>query len=334
MNILITSVGRRTYLVNYFKEAMGKGDEIHVANSSAYTTAFAVADKSVITPLIYDGNYIPFLLNYCKENKIDAIISLFDVDLPILSASKDKFLEIGVKVIVSDYRFVSIANDKWKTFTFLKKNKFNVPKTYLTLKAVQQALTKKEIDYPIMIKPRFGMGSIGLKIAQNKEELAFYYRKILQEIKKSYLKYESASKRNVIIFQEMLNGQEYGVDIINDLDGKYIVSVVKKKLAMRAGETDCAEVVLNNDILDESKRLALYTNHIANLDSDWFLVDGKPYVLELNARFGGGYPFSHVAGVNLPKAIVCWLKGEEVTSELFEYKTNIVVQKEIVLKEI
>ncbi|MGN0028110.1 MAG: carbamoyl phosphate synthase-like protein, partial [Clostridium sp.] len=77
MNILITSVGRRSYLVNYFKEALGEKGEIHVANSSSVSPAFQYADKSVVTPLIYDDNYIPFLKKYCIENNIDAIISLF-----------------------------------------------------------------------------------------------------------------------------------------------------------------------------------------------------------------------------------------------------------------
>lgn len=57
MNILLTSVGRRTYMVNYFKEALqGKG-LVHAANS-VETYAMKIADQSVLTPLIYDGNYI------------------------------------------------------------------------------------------------------------------------------------------------------------------------------------------------------------------------------------------------------------------------------------
>jgi carbamoyl-phosphate synthase large subunit len=73
---------------------------------------------------------------------------------------------------------------------------------------------------------------------------------------------------------------------------------------MRAGETDIAEVVENETIFNDVKLLSSLTKHIANMDCDVFLVDGKPYILEMNARFGGGYPFSHVAGCNLPKAII------------------------------
>lgn len=54
MNILLTSVGRRSYLVKYFKEAVGRNGQVHVSNSNAITPAFMHADKSIVTPLIYE----------------------------------------------------------------------------------------------------------------------------------------------------------------------------------------------------------------------------------------------------------------------------------------
>ena len=69
MNVLFTSVGRRSYLLDYFREVIGDG-EIHAANSSAISPAFQVADKCTVSPLIYDEDYIPFLMDYCKKNKI------------------------------------------------------------------------------------------------------------------------------------------------------------------------------------------------------------------------------------------------------------------------
>lgn len=94
-NILITSVGRRSYMVQYFKEALGNSGEVHVSNSSTITPAFRLADKAVKSPLIYDKDYIPFLLNYCKENQIGALLPLFDIDIPVLASAKNLFLEIG-----------------------------------------------------------------------------------------------------------------------------------------------------------------------------------------------------------------------------------------------
>ena len=122
MNILLTSVGRRSYMVNYFKDALKGIGLVHAANSNK-TYAMQLADKSLITPLIFDESYIDFLLNYCIENNINAIISLFDIDLPILATHRTQFAQCGIDVLVSDYETTQICNDKWLTYLFLKENR-------------------------------------------------------------------------------------------------------------------------------------------------------------------------------------------------------------------
>ncbi len=332
MNILLTSVGRRSYLIKYFKD-VPEVDLVHVCNSEE-TVAFHYADKAVVSPMIYDDGYIPFLLDYCKENKIDLVLSLFDIDLPVLAANRDKFEEIGVKLIVSDKKVIDICNDKWKTYEFLKENGFNVPKTYLTLEDTLAALKSGEISYPIIIKPRFGCGSLAMSTAEDEDELMYYYKRNVRAVSRTYLKYESGGVEDKIIFQEKLGGQEHGVDIINDLNGNFQNAIVKKKIAMRAGETDIAETVNEPEVEKAAARLGRVTGHIANMDCDIFLVDGKAYVLEMNARFGGGYPFSHIAGVNLPQAIVKWAKGETVPYEMLSAKCGVKAYKEIEIKKV
>lgn len=330
MNILFTSVGRRSYLVEYFKEALNGEGEVHVMNSSDISPAFLIADKATVSPLIYDKEYIPFLLNYCVENKITAIISLFDIDLPVLALNKHKFEKIGTKVIVADYDIVEKCNDKWKTFLFLKEKGFRVPKSYLDLEEVKKEIECGNLQYPLIVKPRWGMGSISILEAENEKELAVFYEKAKSEIKKSYLKYESKENMDAcVIIQEKLKGQEYGLDVINDLDGNYVNTIIKKKFAMRSGETDCAVTVADEKAKRLGCELSQVTKHMGNLDVDIFLCDGEYYVLEMNARFGGGYPFSHVAGVNLPLAIVKWLKGESVRPELLTADIGVMSQKDI-----
>ena len=302
-----------------------------MCNSDDKTVAFHYADKSVISPLIYDDNYLPFLLDYCKENKIDILISLFDIDLLVLAKNKDKFAEIGTKVIVSEPELIEICNDKWKTYLFLKENGFKTPKTYISLQKVLLALDSGELSYPIIVKPRFGCGSIAMSIAEDEMALLYFFRRNTRAVTRSYLKYESASvpQDEQILYQECLKGQEYGADIINDLKGNLRNVIVKKKLAMRAGETDIAEIVDEPSINNELSRLATLTNHIGNMDCDVFMVDGEPYILEMNARFGGGYPFSHIAGCNLPKALVDWCNGKEIDSDLLKCKTDTTAFKEL-----
>lgn len=329
MNILLTSAGRRGYLVHFFKEALAGKGKVHVANSIK-SSAMLHGDQSVITPLIYDPNYIPFIKNYCIENCIDAIVPLFDIDLPILSKHIEEFKDNGVQIIVSREEVTRLCNDKWLTYSFLNDRHIKTPKTFLTISDAEEAVKMGIIKFPLIIKPRWGMGSISIYEADNLMELHVLANKTINNINSTYLKYEaSKSAEGLIIIQEKMIGQEYGLDIINDLKGNYQTTIIKKKYAMRSGETDCAETVEDNNLEQLGKTLSREIGHIANLDVDVFLVNDTPYVLEMNARFGGGYPFSHRAGVNLPKAIILWSKNKTVEKDMLTAKTGVLSYKDI-----
>ncbi len=331
MNILLTSVGRRAYMVKYFQEALHGDGEVHVCNSDDMSVAFQYADRRVISPLIYDENYIPFLLDYCEKNQIQMVVSLFDLDLPALARNKDKFSAIGTAVIVSSPEFIEICNDKWKTHTFLTANGFKTPKTYLKRDDAKRALSEGEIRYPVIIKPRFGCGSIAFSVAHDDKEFESYDYLVKNMIQNSYLKYMSAVSEDMLIYQEMLDGQEYGVDVINDLNGGFKNAIVKKKLVMRSGETDIAETVSHDKIYSVAEKLAALSKHIGNMDCD-FVVHGQDiYIIELNARFGGGYPFSHIAGCNLPEALVKWCKNAYIDSDLLTAEIGVRSYKELAM---
>lgn len=331
MNVMLTSVGRRAYMVKYFKEVLSTDGKVYVCNSDNKSIAFKYADEKVISPLIYDERYIPFLIDYCQKNAIDIVISLFDIDLLMLARHKKEFEEVGTKVIVSEPQIVEVCNDKWKTYNFLRDNGFNVPLSFLKMDEVIEKIAVGKLSYPVVVKPRYGCGSISVAIAHDEDDLRYLTKKANEDIASSYLKYESAVTEEKVIYQECLKGQEYGADVINDLHGKTQNVIVRKKLAMRSGETDIAQLVDEPIIKEMLLRLGNYTKHIANMDCDVFLVDGVPYVLEMNARFGGGYPFSHMGGCNLPKAIVDWVNGKTVDKSLISAKTGITGYKEIYL---
>lgn len=331
MNILLTSAGRRSYLVEYFKEALAGEGKVHASNSE-WSTALEVADEGVVTPIIYDKNYISFILDYCKKNNIEALISLFDIDLPILAQAKELFQKEDIRLIVSDYEVTQICNDKWRTYQFLLQNQLNTPKSFIKLQEAENSLSENLIQFPLIVKPRWGMGSISIFKAENEEELRVFYKKVKRELMENYLKYESQiDSENTVIIQEFLNGQEYGLDIINDLEKKYVTTFVKKKIAMRSGETDGA-ITVQSDIIEKTgKKIANSLGHIANLDTDCFMIAGKPYILEMNCRFGGGYPFSHLAGANLPKAIINWISQNDAENELSRYKYGFEGMKAITI---
>jgi len=92
---------------------------------------------------------------------------------------------------------------------------------------------------------------------------------------------------------------------------------------MRGGETDSAVTVDEPRLRELGEQIAAGLGHIANLDVDVFLTDNGPHVLEMNPRLGGGYPFSHLAGANLPAAIVAWLRGDRADASCFRIAYNV-----------
>lgn len=334
MNILFTCAGRRTYLLKYFKENMAPGDKVVATDMRLSAPALQAADVKLQVPAVYDPKYIDITLNICKEQNIDALISLNDLELPILAENKAKFEALGVKVIVSDPEVIDIAFDKYKTAQWVESTGLNAPKTYVTLASAKEALAKGEIAFPLFMKPRWGSGSIGLETIDDMEELDIYYHLLMKKIKNTILATASIGDEYIMI-QEKLTGNEFGLDVMNDLEGNNVAVSVKQKLAMRAGETDKAITVDLPEVREMGATIGRNLKHIGNLDVDIMQrANGDYCVLELNPRFGGGYPFSYEAGANMPKAILQWLKGETVNPTILQPEYGKMFSKNDYLMEI
>lgn len=334
MNILFTCAGRRTYLLKYFKDNMNDGDKVVATDMQQSAPALQVADVKVQVPAVYDPEYVNITLEICKEHEIDALISLNDLELPILAVNKARFEALGVKVIVSAPEVIDIAFDKYKTAQWVVSHGLVAPKTYVRLAEVKKALAEGEIEFPLFMKPRWGAGSIGLESISDMEELDVCYNLLMKKIKKTILATASVGEEYIII-QEMLTGSEFGLDVMNDLCGKNVAVSVKQKLAMRAGETDKAVMVDLPELRDIGKKIGEALKHIGNLDVDIMQrADGAYCVLDLNPRFGGGYPFSYEAGVNMPKAIIQWVKGEDVDPAILQPEYGRMFAKNDYLMEI
>ena len=334
MNILFTCVGRRTYLLKYFKENLSEGDKVVATDMQMFAPALQAADIKIQVPAVYDPQYIDITLGICKDYKINALICLNDLELPILAYNKARFEALGVKVIVSDPLVIDICFDKFKTAQWVESLGLNAPKTYVSLEKTKKALADGEITFPLFMKPRWGSGSIGLETIEDMEELEIYYHLLMKKIKKTILATASIGDEYIMI-QEKLTGKEYGLDVMNDLEGNNIGVSVKQKLAMRAGETDKAIIVDIPEVYQMGQAIGENLHHIGNLDVDIMQrANGDYCVLELNPRFGGGYPFSYEAGVNLPKAIIQWLNKETVDYSILKPQIGLMFAKNDYLMEI
>ena len=334
MNIIFTCAGRRTYLLKYFKENLSEGDKIVATDMQLTAPALQAADVKIQVPAVYDPEYVNITLRICEEQKIDALFSLNDLELPILAENKERFEAIGVKVVVSDPKVIDIAFDKYKTAQWVESLGLTAPKTYVRLEDCKKALEAGEIAFPLFMKPRWGSGSIGLESIADMEELDIYYGLLMKKIKKTILATASVGDEYIMI-QEKLTGSEFGLDIMNDLDGKNIGVSVKHKLAMRAGETDKAVTVDLPEVREMGRKIGEALGHIGNLDVDIMQrADGAYCVLELNPRFGGGFPFSYEAGVNFPKVLIQMIKGESFDPQMLAPEYGRMFSKNDYLMEI
>lgn len=328
MNILFTCAGRRNYLINYFREALDGQGKVFATDMQLTAPALVEADVAIQVPAIYSSEYIPSLLNIVKENNIQAVISLNDLELPILSAAKEQIETLGAKVIVADEEAIKIAFDKWETVKFLEENNLKSPRTFIDAVEAKQAIENGELKFPLVVKPRWGSASIGIDFPENMEELELAYR--LQSIRLKRTILAEASKEDIdraILIQEKIPGKEYGMDVLNDFESNYQGTFVRQKLQMRSGETDKAVSVIDQRFEEIGRTIGKNLKHIGNLDCDVFEHEGELYVLELNPRFGGGYPFSHEAGMNTAAAYIAWLQGKKGIEEFNKYKENIMFSK-------
>ncbi|QHC83725.1 ATP-dependent carboxylate-amine ligase [Empedobacter brevis] len=328
MNILFTCAGRRNYLINYFKDALKGEGKVFATDMQLTAPALVDADVAIQVPAIYSSDYIPSLLKIIEENRINAVISLNDLELPILSESKKDIELLGAKVIVADEQAIKIAFDKWETVKFLKQNGLKSPKTFIDFQEAKRAIESGELKFPLVVKPRWGSASIGIDFPEDMEELDLAYKLQTIRLKRTIL--AEASKEDMehaILIQEKIPGTEYGMDVLNDFDGHYVGTFVRQKLQMRSGETDKAISVIDSRFDQIGKTIGENLRHIGNLDCDVFEHNGELYVLELNPRFGGGYPFSHEAGNNTAAIYIEWLKGNKDISNHSNYKENQMFSK-------
>ena len=321
-------------MLKYFKENLSSNDSIIATDMQLSAPALQVADIRLQVPAVYDPQYIDITLDICKQYNIDALLSLNDLELPILADNKVKFEQIGVKVIVSSPEVIDICFDKYKTAQWTESIGLKAPQTYVTLASAKDALANGKIAFPLFMKPRWGSGSIGLETIDDMEELDIYYHLLMKKIKKTILATASVGDEYIMI-QEKLTGQEFGLDVMNDLEGNNVAVSVKKKLAMRAGETDKAITVDLPEVREMGAAIGRNLKHIGNLDVDIMQrANGDYCVLEMNPRFGGGYPFSYESGVNLPKAILQWLKGEKIDPVILQPEYGKMFSKNDYLMEI
>lgn len=311
MNILILSCGTRNKLIQYFRASLAGEGKVIAADCSRTAPALYEADRFYVIPRITSPDYLPAVMEICKKEQISGVLSLIDPELSILADAAEALARIGTKVIGSSAELCERALDKWKMFRWLREHDYPCAKTYIDKNEFFRDQSEGQLDYPVFIKPICGSASISIHKAEDRETVDFLFR-----------------KSEHLMIQEYLDGQEIGADCYIDMISGEVVSIfTKKKLVMRAGETDKAVSFRDPKLFELVARFAAESGFRGTIDIDIFEKDGVYYISEVNPRFGGGYPHAYACGVDFMKLIVNNLKGIANTARIGDYEEDVCMMK-------
>lgn len=316
MNILILSCGTRNKVVQYFKNALTAEDgtrtgKVIATDMSEIAPAIYEADAFHIVPRMTSEGYIDVVLDICKKEEITAVLSLIDPELSLLAKHREAFETLGVTVVGSSYELCEMSLNKMAMYNWLVSHGYRVARSYTDKDDFYADVKQGKISYPVFVKPVCGSASIAISKVQDKETLEVLL----------------AHDDNLMI-QEYLRGQEIGADVYIDMLSGEVVSIfTKKKLMMRAGETDKAVSFKDEKLFDLIERFVKETGYRGQIDIDIFDIEGEYYISEVNPRFGGGYPHAYECGCDHMKLIVNNLGGMTNDPKVGNYDSDVYMMK-------
>jgi len=319
-NILILSAGSRNKIVQYYKKALEKEarecglpdrGKVIAADCSPYAPALYDADLQEIVPRIDAEDYLECVLALIEKHHVRGCFSLIDPELSLLAANAERFRALGCTPMISPSDVVETSFHKYRMFGALREAGIRTPACYRTAEELENALREGKESFPVFVKPEDGSASMQIRRVEDGEML-----RLLLERDRS------------LMIQTFMDGQEYGADLYVDmLSGKCVSLFLKKKLKMRAGETDKAVSVHDEAAFRLIRDFAERTGFRGQLDMDLFLQDDGWYLSEVNPRYGGGYPHAQESGLDMPSLYLNNLRGIENPVNIGDYEDGVVMMK-------
>ncbi|MDB4372200.1 ATP-grasp domain-containing protein [Mariniblastus sp.] len=265
--------------------------EILATDIDGLAPAIQEIDRHFLICKNTDPQFIPSLLEICKNEKVSVVFPLIDPDIPILANAAEQFNAIGVRVAVVNSRAAEISADKWKTFDFFNQLNLPTPVSWLPDRPPETKPT-----FPFFIKPRRGSAATNTFQVRNQDELDFLKKYVPDPI-----------------IQEHLPGPEITSDIICDFDGRVLAVVSRQRIAVRGGEV-VKGVTLHNPTIDQAcHKIAAALPACGPITAQCMMKNGTPHFIEINARMGGGLPLGIAAGVRIPEILLQVAAGQNVT---------------------
>jgi len=308
MNILITSAGRRVSLVRAFQKEMKKlvpHGKVFTADADPEASAAChVSDGYLKVPLLNELDYIKNLIELCNANDIKLIVPTIDTELMLLSKNEQLFKTSNIHVVISSEEFIHKCRDKRIIHDFFESKGV----------ARAQEYSKDNFELPLYIKPIDGSRSVDNYIIKSKSELREYH-----------------FKNDKLMFLEYLDHDEYEeftCDLYYDKKNTLKCVVPRKRIEVRDGEVNKG-LTLNNELVPYIKK---HLNHIEGargcLTAQFFKhkKNHKIYGIEINPRFGGGFPLSYLAGANFPKWLIEeYLFDQDIEESFDVWENNLLM---------
>ena len=311
MNIVIASCGTRNKIVQYFKQALRGRGKVVATDCSPNAPALYEADVHYIVPRITEENYLDILYDICRKEKIKGVLSLIDPELSLLALHEKDFEKLGTTVIGSSYELCERTLNKWEMYRWLKDHGYYCARSYMDIEEFVRDVKAGLLTYPVFVKPAKGSASISISKAYDEETVRLL-----------------VSHGEGMMIQEFLDGQEIGADCYIDLQSRKPVSVfTKKKIVMRAGETDKAISFKDEKLFALIERFIGEAGFLGQIDIDIFQIGEVYYISEINPRFGGGYPHAYECGVDHMELIVNNLEGRENRVITGQYEEGLIMMK-------
>ena len=318
-NILITSAGKRVSLVRIFQEALRKLS----LQAKVYTTdmkpemapAGFVSDGCFKVPRVTDDNYINRLIDICCTNNIGLIIPTIDTELALLAENKSLLREEGVEVIVSSIDFVCACRDKRKTSALFQPLDICIP----------EIRDKYHPKFPLFAKPYDGSLSKDIYVIRNSEELT---PEIMQHPKLIFMEYIDKTQY-----------KEFTVDMYYGKDNKVKAIIPRERVEIRAGEINKGYTRKNYLVSFLKERMSYIPGVVGCICIQLFYneMTHKVFGIEINPRFGGGYPLSYYAGANFPEYLLreyflneslSYTDGWKDNTLMLRYDSEVIVYEE------
>jgi carbamoyl-phosphate synthase large subunit len=249
------------------------------------SAASHLVDRCFKVPRCSESGFFTETAAICQREAIDLVIPTIDPELPIFAAHVQEFQSIGAKVLISDPSTIDIAFDKCKTNQWFVAHGFPTVRQHSLCDAVENLI---QWTFPVIVKPRIGSASIGVRIVNNAEAL------------------RSVKDQESLLVESLARGIEHTTNLYVDSLGRCLCAVPHQRLETRGGEVSKGITVKNRKLMELAKDVAeALPGARGPLNVQGFVDENNNVQFtEINARFGGGFPLAAEAGANFCRWIL------------------------------